>query len=35
MKQKAEEDRLQYLLHFKKNREGKVKKIKDVTFDTP
>jgi hypothetical protein len=23
------------LSHFKKNREGKVKKIKDVTFDTP
>jgi hypothetical protein len=35
MKQKAEEDRLHYLSHFKKNREGKVKKIKDITFDTP
>jgi hypothetical protein len=23
------------LSHFKKNREGKVKKIKEVTFDTP
>jgi hypothetical protein len=23
------------LLHFKKNHEGKVKKIKDVTIDTP
>jgi hypothetical protein len=35
MKQKAEEDRLHYLSHFKKAREGKVKKIKDITFDTP
>jgi hypothetical protein len=35
MKQKAEEDRLHYLSHFKKTREGKVKKIKDITFDTP
>ena len=35
MKLKAEEDRLHYLSHFKKNREGKVKKIKEVTFDTP
>jgi hypothetical protein len=34
MKQKAEEDRLHYLSHFKKTREGKVKKIKDITFDT-
>jgi anti-sigma factor RsiW len=34
MKKKAEEDRLHYLSHFKKNREGKVKKIKDITFDT-
>jgi tellurite resistance protein len=32
---KAEENRLHYLSHFKKNREGKVKKIKDITFDTP
>jgi hypothetical protein len=35
MKKKAEEDRLHYLSHFKKTREGKVKKIKDITFDTP
>jgi hypothetical protein len=35
MKQKAKEDRLHYLSHFKKNPEGKVKKIKDITFDTP
>jgi hypothetical protein len=35
MKQKAEEDRLHYLSHLKKTREGKVKKIKDITFDTP
>jgi hypothetical protein len=35
MKKKAEEDRLHYLSHFKKNREGKVKKIKDITFGTP
>jgi hypothetical protein len=35
MKQKAKEDRLHYLSHFKKTREGKVKKIKDITFDTP
>jgi hypothetical protein len=35
MKKKAEEDQLHYLSHFKKNREGKVKKIKDITFDTP
>jgi hypothetical protein len=35
MKKKVEEDRLHYLSHFKKNREGKVKKIKDITFDTP
>jgi hypothetical protein len=35
MKQNAEEDRLHYLSHFKKTREGKVKKIKDNTFDTP
>jgi hypothetical protein len=35
MKQKAEEDRFHYLSHFKKTHEGKVKKIKDITFDTP
>jgi hypothetical protein len=35
MKQQAEEDRLHYLSHFKKTREGKVKKIKDITFDIP
>jgi hypothetical protein len=35
MKQKDEEYRLYYLSHFKKNREGKVKMIKDITFDTP
>jgi hypothetical protein len=35
MKEKAENDRLHYLSHFKKTREGKVKKIKEVTFDTP
>jgi hypothetical protein len=35
MKKKAEEDRLHYLSHFKKNREGKVMKVKDITFDTP
>jgi hypothetical protein len=35
MKKKAEEDQLHYLSHFKKTREGKVKKIKDITFDTP
>jgi hypothetical protein len=35
MKQKAEEDRLHYLSHFKKTREGKVNKIKGITFDTP
>jgi hypothetical protein len=35
MKKKVEEDRLHYLSHFNKNREGKVKKIKEVTFDTP
>jgi hypothetical protein len=35
MKEKAENDRLHYLSHFKKNHEGKVKKIKEVTFDTP
>jgi hypothetical protein len=35
MKKKVEEDRLHYLSHFKKNREGKVKKIKDITFDNP
>jgi anti-sigma factor RsiW len=35
MKKKAKEDRLHYFSHFKKNREGKVKKIKDITFDTP
>jgi hypothetical protein len=35
MKQKAEEDRLHYLSHFKKTREGKVNKIKEITFDTP
>jgi hypothetical protein len=35
MKKKAEEDRLHYLSHFKKNREGKVKKISEVTFNTP
>jgi hypothetical protein len=34
-KQKDEEDRLPYLSQFKKTREGKVKKIKDITFDTP
>jgi hypothetical protein len=34
MKKKAEEDRLHYLSHFKKTREGKVKKIKDITLDT-
>jgi anti-sigma factor RsiW len=35
MKKKVEEDRLHYLSHFKKTSEGKVKKIKDITFDTP
>jgi hypothetical protein len=35
MKKKAEEDRLHYLSHFKKTLEGKLKKIKDITFDTP
>jgi hypothetical protein len=35
MKKKAEEDRLHYLSHFKKTRDGKVKKIMDITFDTP
>jgi hypothetical protein len=35
MKKKAKEDRLHYLSHFKKNCEGKVKKIKDITFDAP
>jgi hypothetical protein len=35
MKKKAEEDQLHYLSHFKKTHEGKVKKIKDITFDTP
>jgi hypothetical protein len=35
MKQKVEEDQLHYLSHFKKTREGKMKKIKDITFDTP
>jgi hypothetical protein len=35
MKKKAEEDRLHYLSHFKKTREGEVKKIKDITFNTP
>jgi hypothetical protein len=35
MKEKAENDRLHYLSRFKKTREGKVKKIKEVTFDTP
>jgi hypothetical protein len=35
MKKKAEEDRLHYLSHFKKTRGGKVKKIKDITFNTP
>jgi hypothetical protein len=35
MKQKAKEDQLHFLSHFKKTREGKVKKIKDITFDTP
>jgi hypothetical protein len=35
MKEKAENDRLHYSSHFKKTREGKVKKIKEVTFDTP
>jgi hypothetical protein len=35
MKEKAKNDRLHYLSHFKKTREGKVKKIKEVTFDTP
>jgi hypothetical protein len=35
MKDKAENDQLHYLSHFKKTREGKVKKIKEVTFDTP
>jgi hypothetical protein len=35
MKKRAEEDRLHYLSHFKKTHEGKVKKIKDITFDTP
>jgi anti-sigma factor RsiW len=35
MKEKAENDRLHYLSHFKKTREGKVKKIKEVTFDIP
>jgi hypothetical protein len=35
MKKKANEDKLHYLSHFKKTREGKVKKIKDITFDTP
>jgi hypothetical protein len=34
MKQKVEEDRLHYLSHFKKTHEGKMKKIKDITFDT-
>jgi hypothetical protein len=34
MKQKVEEDRLHYFSHFKMTREGKVKKIKDITFDT-
>jgi hypothetical protein len=31
---KAEEDRLHYLSHFRRTHEGKVKKIKDITFDT-
>jgi hypothetical protein len=35
MQQKAEEDRLHYLSQVKKTRDGKVKKIKDNTFDTP
>jgi anti-sigma factor RsiW len=34
MKQKVEEDRLHYFSQFKMTREGKVKKIKDITFDT-
>jgi hypothetical protein len=35
MKEKAENGRLHYLSDFRKNREGKVKKIKDITFNTP
>jgi hypothetical protein len=35
MKKKAEEDRLHNLSHFKKTRGGKVKNIKDITFNTP
>jgi hypothetical protein len=35
MKKKVEEDQLHYLPHFRKTHEGKVKKIKDITFDSP
>jgi hypothetical protein len=35
MKKKAEEDRLHYLSHFKKNREGRVKMINVRTSSSP
>jgi hypothetical protein len=36
MKKKANDDQLHYLSHFKKDsRRRLVKKIKDITFDTP